>query len=148
MSSWRRASPCPLKSPGGSGSFLWVAQPLHPLFSWQTGKGRGRGSFRSFLGARLGTGGYPIFISFSGKNTHMCKSMGSLGASQVVLMVKNPPLHAGNMRDVGSVPGSGRPPGGGHGNPAQCSCLENPTERGACRLQPMGSHRDGHERRS
>ena len=47
------------------------------------------------------------------------------GASQVVLVVKNPPVNAGDVRDVGSIPGSGRVPGGGHGNPLQYSCLEN-----------------------
>ena len=43
-------------------------------------------------------------------------------------MVKKPPANAG---DVGSTPGSGRSPGGGHGKPLQYSCLENPMERGA-----------------
>ena len=52
-------------------------------------------------------------------------------ASQVGLMVKNPPATAGDARDAGSVPGWGRSPGGGHGNPLQCSCLENPMDRGA-----------------
>ena len=61
----------------------------------------------------------------------MCKSMGGLGAAQAVHMVKNPSLSAGDIRDVGSVPGSGRSPGGGHGNPLQYYCLENPMERGA-----------------
>ena len=42
-------------------------------------------------------------------------------------MVKNPPANAGDVRDAGSIPGSGRSPGGGHGNPLQHSCLENPT---------------------
>ena len=46
-------------------------------------------------------------------------------------MVKIPPLNAGDIRDAGSVPGSGRSPGGGHGNPLQYSCLENPMDRGA-----------------
>ena len=46
-------------------------------------------------------------------------------------VVKNPPTNAGDVRDVVSVPGLGRPPGGGHGNPLQCSCLENPMDRGA-----------------
>ena len=46
-------------------------------------------------------------------------------------MVKNLPAHVRDVRDMGSVPGSGRSPGGGHGNPLQCSCLENPIERGA-----------------
>ena len=41
-------------------------------------------------------------------------------------MVKNPPANAGDIRDVGSTPGSGKSPGGGHGNPLQYSCLENP----------------------
>ena len=43
------------------------------------------------------------------------------GASQVVLVVKNPPANAGDMRDTGSIPGLGRPPGGGYSNPLQYS---------------------------
>ena len=46
-------------------------------------------------------------------------------------MVKNPPTSAGDIRDVGLIPGSGRSLGGGHGNPLQYSCLENPMDRGA-----------------
>ena len=46
-------------------------------------------------------------------------------------MIKNPPANAGDIRDVGSVLGWGRSPGGGHGNPLQYSCLENPMDRGA-----------------
>ena len=46
-------------------------------------------------------------------------------------MVKNPPVNAGDMRDAGSIPGSGRSPGVGNGNPLQYSCLEKPTDRGA-----------------
>ena len=46
-------------------------------------------------------------------------------------MVKNPPADAGDTGDAGSVPGSGRSPGGGHGNPLQYSCLENPINGGA-----------------
>ena len=46
-------------------------------------------------------------------------------------MVKNPPANAGDIRDMGSIPGLGRFPGGGHGNSLQCSCLENPMDRGA-----------------
>ena len=61
-----------------------------------------------------------------------------LGASQVVLLVKNPPVNAGDIRDVGSVPGLQRSPGGGHGNPLQGSCLENPKDRGVCELQSIG----------
>ena len=46
-------------------------------------------------------------------------------------MVKNPPANAGDVRDAGSIPGSGRSPGGGHDNPLQYSCLESPMDRGA-----------------
>ena len=44
-------------------------------------------------------------------------------------MVKNPPANAGDIRDTGSAPGSGRSPGGGNGNPLQYSYLENPMEQ-------------------
>ena len=53
------------------------------------------------------------------------------GASQVVLMVKNPPDTEGNVRDAGPAPGLGRSPGEGNGNPLENSRLENPTDRGA-----------------
>ena len=46
------------------------------------------------------------------------------------LVVKNPPANAGDIRYMHSIPGSGRSPGGGHGNPIQYSCLENPIDRG------------------
>ena len=45
-------------------------------------------------------------------------------------VVKNPPANAGDARDAGSIPGLRRSPGVGNGNPLQCSCLENPMERG------------------
>ena len=47
------------------------------------------------------------------------------------LAVKNLPANAGDVRDTGLIPGSGRSPGGGHGNPPHYSCLENPMDRGA-----------------
>ena len=46
-------------------------------------------------------------------------------------MVENPPTNAGDVRDVGSIPGLGRSLGEGHGNPFQYSCLEKPMDRGA-----------------
>jgi len=52
-------------------------------------------------------------------------------ASQVGLVVKKLPANAGDLRNRGSILGSGRSPGGGHGNPLQYSCLENPMDRGA-----------------
>ena len=45
-------------------------------------------------------------------------------------MVKNPPASAGDLRDMGSIPGLGGSPGGWNGNPLQYSCLENPMDRG------------------
>ena len=52
---------------------------------------------------------------------------------QVALVVKKPPVNppAGDVRDAGSIPGPGRSPGEGNGNPLQYPCLENPTYRGA-----------------
>ena len=52
-------------------------------------------------------------------------------SSQAVLVVKSPPANAGDVRDADSIPGLGRSPGGGSGNPLQCSCLENSMDRGA-----------------
>ena len=49
----------------------------------------------------------------------------------MMLAVQNPPANAGDIRDTGSGPGSGRSPGEGNGNLLQYSCLENPMERGA-----------------
>ena len=49
----------------------------------------------------------------------------------MALVVKNPPVSVGDRRDVGSIPGSGRSPEEGHGNPLQYPCLENPMDRGA-----------------
>ena len=53
------------------------------------------------------------------------------GTSQVVLVVKNMPANAGDIRDVGSIPGVGRSPGKGSSNSLQYSCLENSVDRGA-----------------
>ena len=54
-----------------------------------------------------------------------------LWAFQVARVVKNPSTNARDIRVVGSTPGLGRSPRGGHGNPLQYSCLENPMDRGA-----------------
>ena len=56
---------------------------------------------------------------------------GQLWASQVVLLVKNPPANAGDVRDAGSIPRLGRSPGEDNGNPFQYTFLENPMDRGA-----------------
>ena len=49
----------------------------------------------------------------------------------MALVVKNPPASAGDIRAMGLIPGSGRFPGAGNGNPLQYSCLENPMDRGS-----------------
>ena len=60
-------------------------------------------------------------------------------AFQVALVANNMPVNAGDTRDMGSVPGLGRSPGGGHGNPFQfSSCLENSMHRGAWRAAVHG----------
>ena len=76
----------------------------------------------------------------SGRNTALLRPwlqprLLTSGVSLVAEMVKNPPANAG---DLGSTPGSGRSPGGGHGNPLQNSCLENPMDRGAWRATVHG----------
>ena len=57
-------------------------------------------------------------------------------------MVKNLPASAG---DLGSIPGPGRSPGGGNGNPVQYSCLENPMDRGAWQAMSMDLQRVRHD---
>ena len=76
-----------------------------------------------------------ISVNVSDKR-HLLKHLdcGKLGSSQVVPLVKNPPANAGSISDKGLIPGLGRSPGGGHGNPLQCSCPENPMDRRAGRL--------------
>ena len=54
-----------------------------------------------------------------------------LWTSQAALVVKNLPANAGDVRDKGLIPGSGRSPGRGHGNPLHYSCLENPMDKEA-----------------
>ena len=61
------------------------------------------------------------------KNWHLVNEKGFSGGS----VIKNPPAKAGDLRDTGLIPGSGRSPGEGNGNPLQYSCLVNPMDRGA-----------------
>ena len=58
-------------------------------------------------------------------------------ASQIVLVVKNPLANTGVIRDLGLVPGLGRFPGGGHGNPLKDSCLGNPTDKGVWQVSVL-----------
>ena len=66
-------------------------------------------------------------------------------ASQVVLVVKKAPANAGDVRDTGSIPGLGRSPGGGDGNPLQYSLLENPMDRGAWHAVVHGVAKSQHD---
>ena len=59
-------------------------------------------------------------------------------ASQVALVVKNPPANAGDTGDTGLIPGSGRSPGEGNGHPLQCRCLGNSTDRGVWQVTVHG----------
>ena len=62
----------------------------------------------------------------------------------MALVVKNPPASAGDIRDAGLIPVSGRSPGGGYGNPLQYSCLENPTDkRSLVGYSPWGHKESG-----
>ena len=70
----------------------------------------------------------PSMQGASPETSRMCVT---LCASQVLLVVRNPPASTGDARDAGSTPGLGRSPGEGNGNPLQYSCLENPRDRGA-----------------
>ena len=62
----------------------------------------------------------------------------------LVLVVKNPPTNAGYIRDASLIPGLGRSPGEGNGNPLQYSCLQNPMDRAAWWLQSKGLQRVQH----
>ena len=64
----------------------------------------------------------------------------------MALVLKNAPANAGDKRDSGSVSGLGRSPGGGHGNPLQYSCLENPMDRGSWRATVQELQRVRHDR--
>ena len=63
----------------------------------------------------------------------------------MAIMVKNPPTNAGVTKDLGSINGSGRSRGGGHDNPLQYSCLENPMKEEPGGLQFMGLQRFRHD---
>jgi len=66
-------------------------------------------------------------------------------ACQVALELRNPPANAGDLRDTDSIPGSGRSPGEGNGNPLQYSCLENPMDRGAWQATVHGATKESED---
>ena len=78
---------------------------------------------------------FPFIVTYS-----------NVGASQVVLVVNNPPINTADIREMGSIPGSESSPGGGNGNPLQYSCLEKLMDKGAWwATQSIGSRRVGHD---
>ena len=76
--------------------------------------------------------------AFKSARNRFSKPYHTRWTSQLVLMAKNLPANAGDVRDEGSIPGSRRSTGGGHGNPLQYFCLENPTDRGVWRVTVHG----------
>ena len=74
------------------------------------------------LGKSPGEGNSFIWGFSGGASRHDWSNLAAAAAAAA----KNPPANAGDIRDVGSIPGSGRSPGGGRGNPLQHSCLDNP----------------------
>ena len=75
--------------------------------------------------------GYSPWGHKESDTTEMTWQQGQMRASQVVLVVKNPLASVGDIRAMDLIPGSGRSPGEGKGNPLQYSCLENHMDRGA-----------------
>ena len=128
---------------------LYGLQPTRLLCPWDSpGKNTGVGCHALLQGIFLTQGSNPCLLSLlhcqvgslplapPGKKALIgiteCKSSFLLynWASQMTLVVKNPPANIGDIR-VSWIPGSGRSSGGGHGNPLQYSCLESPIDRGA-----------------
>ena len=72
------------------------------------------------------------------KSNHFPKTELPYDLAQVELVVKNLPANAGDVRDAGWIPGSGRSPGEVNGSPLQCSCLENPMDSGAWQATVCG----------
>uniref|UniRef100_A0A4W2H187 Nucleoporin Nup54 alpha-helical domain-containing protein n=1 Tax=Bos indicus x Bos taurus TaxID=30522 RepID=A0A4W2H187_BOBOX len=75
--------------------------------------------------------GYAIQADEEQLRVQLDTIQGELNAPTQFKVVKNPPANAGDLRDMGVIPGSGRSPAEEHGNPLQYSCLENPMDRGA-----------------
>ena len=93
---------------------------------------------------------YPVPLSdYSGSNNNLMqalflmKRVGIAWVSQVALVIKSPPANAGDTREAGSVPGSGRSPGREHGNPLQYSCLHNLMDREAWQATVHGVTKSG-----
>ena len=78
-----------------------------------------------------GLGAKSPHASWPKKPEHKQQKQNTVTDLMVALVVKKPPANAGDVTDMGLIPELGRSPGGGHGNPLQYSCLEDPMDRGA-----------------
>ena len=121
-------------------SFPWGFSRRGSKFQLVSGIVGGKKERLSIYSPRLSTWMYEIIWlkAHSQEKKYTCLLIFHVtrkGASQVV---KNLPVGAGDARDVGSVPGSGRSPGVGSDNPLQYSCWDNPMDRGACRATVHG----------
>ena len=77
-------------------------------------------------------------LKWGGEEAEFSSLLLHVGLSQVALVVRNLPASAGDMKVTGSIPGLGRSPGEGNGNPLQYSCLENSMDRGAWQVTVCG----------
>ena len=91
---------------------------------------KGMASHSSILAWRIPWTEEPGGLQFIGSQAATDQLTPSLWASEVVRVVKNPPAYAGDIRDAGCIPGSGRCPGGGQATHSSVSCLANPMDRG------------------
>jgi len=106
-------------------TFLHWRRKWQPTPVFLPGESQGRGSL---VGCRLwGRTEWDTTEATEHARLHTSRER----AAQVALVVKNPPANAGDIRVADLIPESGRSTGGGHSNPVQYSCLENPMDRGA-----------------
>jgi len=119
-------------------TFMHWRRKWQPTPVFLPGESRGQGSL---VGCRL----WGLTQSDTTEATEQQQQQHALlWASQVALVVKNPPVISRDIRDMGLIHGWGWSPGGGHGNPLQYSCLENPMDREAW-WATMGSQRIGQD---
>ena len=125
---------CVIRTEGG-----YTTERLHFHFSLScTGVGNGNPLHCSCLENPRDGGAWWAAVYGVAQSRTRLKWLSSSSSSsrdfpQGALVVKNPPAYGGDIRDLGWIPGLGRSPGGGNGNPLQCSCLENPMVRGTWR---------------
>ena len=109
----------------------WVAISFSNAWKWKV-------KVKSLSCVRLLATPWTAAYQAPPSNLNEIKLHVSIGGLLWWLSSKESICNAGDSRDSGSIPGSGRSPGGGHGNPLQYSCLENPIHRGACLCSPSG----------